>query len=256
MDPSVIRFNSNLHCEMEHLNFSVRSIFAGEVIAGDSTDDEVSITVLRGICEITVEGQTIKAGKREGIFEGVSPHVTYIPARHAFRVLAKTQLTVTIARTPESGALMQAMHVEAGSVSGFIRGNGNTRRAIFELTPKEFPTKLMVFEVFTPGGNWSSFPPHKHDVASDEESLLQEVYLFSFDPPEGFALIWLSDDDLSLDSAFAVRNGDLVAIPHGYHTMCVSPGFECSTHCIMAGLSDEWKVKIKPQFQTLLDWKR
>jgi 5-deoxy-glucuronate isomerase len=256
MDSSVIRFDSNMHCMMEHLDFSFRTILAGEAIVGDTANDEVSITVLSGVCKITAEGQTITAGKRMGIFEGGSPHVTYIPAQHTYRVLAETQIVVTIARTPQSGELSRVMHVQADSISGFSRGNDKTLRTVYELTPEAVPTKLMVFEVFTPAGNWSSFPPHKHDVESDEESLLQEVYLFSFDPPEGFALIWLSDDDLTLDNAYAVRNGDLITIPRGYHTMCVSPGFTCSTHCIMAGLSDSWKIKIKPQYQGLLDWER
>jgi 5-deoxy-glucuronate isomerase len=139
-------------------------------------------------------------------------------------------------------------------VEGVDRGEGNTARTIYDLVPGDADTKLMVYEVFTPGGNWSSFPPHKHDVDSDEERLLQEVYLYSFEPEEGFALVWLSDDEGLLDEAYAVRDGDLWLIPKGYHTMCVAPGAECSTHAVMAGPTNEWKISFKKEYEKLNTW--
>jgi 5-deoxy-glucuronate isomerase len=243
-------------CSMEFLEFETRSLRAGENALGETGDKEAALTILKGSCVIYAGDGPRETGARNGIFAGISPHVAFLPARCTFKVSAKTPLTFSIAKTAAAGNLKQVTHVEMGAVKGFERGAGQTRREVFELTPQGTPTNLLVYEVFTPGGNWSSFPPHKHDTETDDERLLQEVYYFSFDPPEGFALIWLSDDDGRLDKAYSARDGDLVAIPRGYHTMCVSPGYTCSTHCVMAGPSNEWKIKVKPAYRHLLDWKR
>ena len=246
----------NAVCSMEYLAFEAHSLCAGDVFRGTTHGDEAALTILRGSCIICAQGEARETGSRNSIFGGTSPHVAFLPAACAFEVAARTPLLFSLAKTAAGGKLNKVMHSEMGAACGFTRGAEKTRREIFELTPATVPTNLLVYEVFTPGGNWSSFPPHKHDAETAEERLLQEVYYFSFDPPEGFALMWLCDDAGDLDKAYAVRNGDLVAVPRGYHTLCVSPGYACSAHCVMAGPSKEWKFTVKQEYRHLLDWKR
>jgi len=246
----------NAACFMEHLEFEIHSLSPGEGFRGETGSREGALTALVGSCVFSAKGDRRTIGGRKSIFEGRSPHVAFLPPECAFEVTAVTPLTFSLAKGTPGGELKSVLHVETGSVQGFQRGEGKTRREIYELTPPEPRIKLMVFEVFTPEGNWSSFPPHKHDVETEQESFLQETYYFSFDPTEGFALLWLSDDRGDLDNAYSVRDGDLAAIPHGYHTMCVSPGYACSTHCVMAGPSDTWKISVKPEYKHLLNWKR
>jgi len=255
MDDFMYRAGS-VSCSMEYLEFETRSLRAGESVSGETGGKEAALTILSGSCVVCTGGEARETGVRNSIFDGISPHVTFLPAGCSFNVLAKTPLTFSIAKTAAVCNLKHVKHVEMGAIKSFTRGAEQTRREVFELTPPGTPTNLLVYEVFTSGGNWSSFPPHKHDTETDDEKLLQEVYYFSFDPPEGFALIWLSDDDGHLDKAYSARDGDLIAIPRGYHTMCVSPGYTCSTHCVMAGPTNEWKIKVKPAYKHLLDWKR
>jgi len=244
-------------CSMKHLDFYVRAIGAGETIAGETGENETGITILYGTCDISVDESVSKGlGKRARIEPGCSPHVTLIPPGRRYAVAATTDAKVTVSATKAGGGLLDAVHVPAGSTEGVRRGVGKTERTIYDLIPQDVDTKLMIYEVFTPEGNWSSFPPHKHDEDAEDERLLEEVYLFHFDPPEGFALVWLFDDAGELDHAYAVKNGDLELIPKGYHTMAVSPGYLCSTHAVMAGPTNEWKIKFKEEYRHLYDWNK
>jgi len=277
--------NPEVGCKLEYVDFQVRVIAPGREVRGESGENEVGITILTGACDIEVDGQVFPAlGGRAKIREGCSPHVALIPPGCAYSVRAVTAAAdgaaeaaidgggaadgadradraatgakVSIAATPAGGGLEEVTHIPQGSIPGARRGTGKTQRTIYDLIPPEVDTKLMIYEVFTPEGNWSSFPPHKHDEETADERLLQEVYLFDFDPPEGFALIWLFDDDGALDEAYAAKSGDLELIPKGYHTMCVSPGYTCSTHAVMAGPTNEWKIKFKEEYKHLFDWDR
>ena len=248
-------------CRLEHLDFRVHVLKPGEVIEGRSGENEVGITILYGLCDIAV-GELVSgtgtlyegAGGRTSASPGPSPHVALIPPGFGYSVTALTEAKFSVSATKAGGGLNEVIHVPSGTVAGARRGTGKTERTIYDLIPDGVDTKLMIFEVFTPEGNWSSFPPHKHDEDGEDERLLEEVYLFHFDPPEGFALVWLFDDSGELDEAYAVKDGDLELIPRGYHTMAVSPGFTCATHAVMAGPTNEWKVKFKEEYRRLYDW--
>jgi len=115
----------------------------------------------------------------------------------------------------------------------------------------------MLYEVFIPQGNCSSYPPHKHDVDNPPvESMLEEVYYYRFNPEAGFGFHWASSEDLSLDEAYAVKDGDLMIVPDGYHVVVTAPGYECYNHCVMAGPKREWNVKVHPDHVHLLNWNK
>jgi 5-deoxy-glucuronate isomerase len=242
-------------CRLDYLDFKIRILKAGDKVCGVSGGNEVGITILYGICDIMVNGRIEKAaGKRDKVMIDSSPHITLITPGCSYEVFARTDVKLSISATKAGNGLHEITHIPAGSIQGRIRGQGKTKRIVYDLIPDDVDTKLMIYEVYTPEGNWSSFPPHKHDVDTDDERLLQEVYYFTFDPSEGFALVWLCDDEGMMDHAYAVKNGDLEAIPKGYHTMVVSPGYMCSTHAVMAGPTNEWKIKFKEEYVHLYDW--
>jgi len=240
---------------MRYLDFKTRALKAGESFSCESGENETGITILFGLCDITV-GDSFYAGlgKRAKIEPGCSPHVTLIPPGQNYCVTAVSDSKISVSGTKGGRGLIETVHVAAGAIEGVRRGVGRTERTIYDLIPEGVDTKLMIYEVFTPEGNWSSFPPHKHDEDTEDERLLEEVYLFHFDPPEGFALVWLFDDNGDIDNAYAVKNGDLELIPSGYHTMAVSPGYVCATHAVMAGPTNEWKIKFKKEYMHLYDW--
>jgi len=117
----------------------------------------------------------------------------------------------------------------------------------------DFPAdRLHVVEVWTPGGNWSSYPPHKHEHDVDGEAQLEETYYYRLrDPGRGFAIQRVYTTDRSLDESVAARDGDLVLVPRGFHTVSAPPGYEVYYLNVMAGPRREWKVTFDPDHERL-----
>jgi 5-deoxy-glucuronate isomerase len=127
--------------------------------------------------------------------------------------------------------------IEPDDIDVEIRGAGNAARQISHIIKPEFEAdKLLVVEVFTPSGNWSSFPPHKHDVSRmPEEAILEEIYYYRIHPDDGFALQRLYFADGSFDHAWTIHDGDLLLVPQGYHAFAVAHGYTGYYLNILAG---------------------
>ncbi|MCZ6861860.1 MAG: 5-deoxy-glucuronate isomerase, partial [Alphaproteobacteria bacterium] len=112
---------------------------------------------------------------------------------------------------------------------------------------------LLVVEVITPQGNWSSYPPHKHDTdALPEESLLEETYYHRLNPAQGFAFQRVYTDDRSLDETICVQDGDLVMVPRGYHPVGAPYGYELYYLNVMAGPTRKWVFQNDPQHEWMI----
>lgn len=110
--------------------------------------------------------------------------------------------------------------------------------------------------MFTPEGNWSSYPPHKHDQDHlPEESYLEETYYHKINPVHGFAVQRVYTDDRSLDETMIVKNGDAVLVPKGYHPVSAPPGYELYYLNVMAGPVRTWKFKNDPEHEWILQSK-
>jgi 5-deoxy-glucuronate isomerase len=111
-----------------------------------------------------------------------------------------------------------------------VRGSGNATRQINHIIKPQFPAqRLLVVEVFTPAGNWSSYPPHKHDEdRPPDEVVLEEVYYYrtALEPAGAFAVQRLYSPQHGIDLTETVRDGDLMLVPHGYHTTCAAHGYD------------------------------
>jgi 5-deoxy-glucuronate isomerase len=100
----------------------------------------------------------------------------------------------------------------------------------------DIPQNLIVGETINPPGNWSSSPPHKHDVDDlPMESKLEEVYFYKLKPQQGFGLQRIYSDDGDLDEAYVIRDGDTVAFPRGYHPVVAAPGYQLYYLWVLAG---------------------
>ena len=111
---------------------------------------------------------------------------------------------------------------------------------------------LLVTEVLTPGGNWSSYPPHKHDTNDPpRETALEEIYYHRLRDERGFALQRVYTTDRTLDETLAVRNGECVLVPRGYHTVSAAPGYDLYYLNVMSGPLREWKVTFDPDHERL-----
>jgi 5-deoxy-glucuronate isomerase len=128
--------------------------------------------------------------------------------------------------------------VESGSVSIEVRGAGQATRVVNGLLSADVPgpQRLIVVEVITPAGNWSSYPPHKHDTWSDGEVPMEEIYYYEIAGDEGFGFHRTYTTDRGIDQTVTVRNEDVFLVPRGYHGPCVAaPGYDMYYLNVMAG---------------------
>jgi 5-deoxy-glucuronate isomerase len=202
----------------QHLSFGVRS----GSFSAETGDDEIAIVPLSGGgCRVSAEGETWKLAGRANVFAGM-PWTLYLPRDTAYRVEGDAEVAICGARCERR---LEPVLVRPDDVEVEVRGAGNATRQINHLVKPEFPAeRLLVVEVFTPSGNWSSYPPHKHDEDNPPgEVVLEETYYYRTD---GFAVQRLYSLRHGLDLTATVRDGDLVLVPYGYHTTAAAHGYD------------------------------
>lgn len=215
---------------------------------------EVCVVVLGGPCVLRAGGTTVDASKgRASPFDG-APHVLYVPPGMEFSADAQDgAVDLAIGSAPALGG--RAVRAYApGDARLEVRGSGNMERRIHHLLMEDHEAeRLLVTEVVTPAGHWSSYPPHKHDTDDPpRETQLEETYYFRLrDPARGFAIQRVYTADRSLDESVAARDGDLVLVPRGFHTVSAPPGYEVYYLNVMAGPRREWKVTFDPDHERL-----
>ncbi len=203
-----------------YLHFGVRE----GVFSSATGDGEIALVPLSGRCSVEAEGESWELGERENVFAGM-PWALYLPRDTAYRVEAEGEVAICGARceTRREPVLVRPEEVEVE-----VRGAGNATRQINHIVKPEFPAeRLLVVEVFTPSGNWSSYPPHKHDEDRPPgEVVLEETYYFETREPEAFAVQRLYSPRHGLDVTETVRHGDLMLVPYGYHTTAAAHGYD------------------------------
>jgi 5-deoxy-glucuronate isomerase len=160
----------------------------------------------------------------------------YVPVGHTFEVRAEELTDFAECRAPSTKRL-QPQIVQPEDCGFEIRGGGNATRQIVDILPPSFMAdRLLICEVFTPGGNWSSYPPHKHDVDNPPaEVALEETYYFRMRDPRGYGFQRLYTADRTLDHTLMVQDGDLVLIREGYHPFVTAFGFDAYYLNVLAG---------------------
>ncbi len=190
-------------------------------------------------------------GGRATPFDG-PPAAAYLSpgGKATVEAASEVDLVIGYARSPERRT---ARALPAASARLEVRGSGAMERRIHHILMEDQPaSSLLVTEVVTPAGHWSSYPPHKHDTDDPpRESKLEEIYYFRFRDPRGFGLMRVYTDDRSLDESIAVRDGDLVLVPRGYHTFSAAPGYDAYYLNVMAGPRREWKITFDPDHERM-----
>jgi 5-deoxy-glucuronate isomerase len=173
-----------------------------------------------------------------------------------YEVEAVTDLELAVCSAPGKGT-HPARLIAPEDVGVEMRGAGNIERRIHNILPEQKPAdSLLVVEVFTPEGNWSSYPPHKHDQDHlPHESYLEETYYHRVNPDHGFAVQRVYTDDRSLDETMIVKNGDAVWVPKGYHPVSAPPGYEIYYLNVMAGPVRTWKFHNDPDHEWVMERK-
>ncbi|HIN48925.1 MAG TPA: 5-deoxy-glucuronate isomerase, partial [Deltaproteobacteria bacterium] len=170
-----------------------------------------------------------------------------------FEVEALSDLELAVCSAPGKGSF-PARLIRPENMTYEKRGHGTNTRHICNILPETADAdSLLVVEVMTPNGNWSSYPPHKHDSDNiPEESFLEETYYHKINPPQGFAFQRVYTDDGSLDETMAVQNQDVVMVPRGYHPVGAPHGYDLYYLNVMAGPKRIWKFHNDPQHEWIV----
>jgi 5-deoxy-glucuronate isomerase len=231
-----------------HVGFEVLKLAAGAGYACVDSNRETCLVVMSGAAEVTAGDVSFGVvGGRASVFEDAAPGAVYVPAMTEFSVTAVTDIELAICSAPGKPGLPPRL-IAAGDMPREVRGQGTNVRHVRNILPESAPAEgLLVVEVITPGGHWSSYPPHKHDTAADgEETALEETYYHRLNPPQGFAFQRVYTDDRSLDETVCVQDGDVVMVPRGYHPVGAPHGYDLYYLNVMAGPHRKWIFRNDP----------
>lgn len=236
-----------------HVGFEVFELAAGESLAEDTGGNEVCIVLLGGRVSVQTEDQHYEnIGDRDDVFEDKAPYAVYVPNNSSYTISIEKDAKLAVCRAPGQGN-HKARLITPDMMSRETRGEGSNTRHVCNILPEDQPAdSLLVVEVKTPSGNWSSYPPHKHD--SDrlpDESFLEETYYHRMNPPQGYAFQRVYTDDRSLDETMAVEDGDVVMVPEGYHPVGVPHGYDNYYLNVMAGPKRIWRFHNEPAHEWL-----
>jgi 5-deoxy-glucuronate isomerase len=216
----------------EHLHFAARRMSVGQTWTAKTGDLEFGIVILGGTCSVeSSRGVWNQIGRRPDVFHGM-PYALYLPAETEFTLTANSELVDVAYGACKAEGSHSPRLIRPEDVAIEIRGGGNATRQINSLFPPGFDChRLVAVEVYTPSGNWSSYPPHKHDVHRVDsdgillEADLEETYFYKIDHPNGYAVQRVYTPDRRLDEIILAHDSDVVLVPEGYHPVVSGHGY-------------------------------
>ncbi|MFC9437227.1 5-deoxy-glucuronate isomerase [Nocardia sp. NPDC057030] len=222
----------------------VLNLRAGETRDVETGEFEAFVLPLAGACTVRVDGMTFELSGRDSVFTRVTDFA-YVPrdAKVELTAVADLELALPMARCTNR---LDPKYGPAEQVPVDIRGAGQSTRQVTNFGVPgvwEHADKLNACELITPDGNWSSYPPHKHDEAGDCEVVNEEIYYFRIagrdgvtPSRDGFGMHRTYTADGAIDENVAVRDGDVFLVPHGYHGPCIAaPGYPMYYLNVLAG---------------------
>ena len=226
------------HPALKRIRMAVLRLAPGESYAGETGAWESALVLQAGEGTIVVESHGIAHHcSRQNVFGGQSSTVFVAPEQTwEVRAAGNTTLELVVCSTPGKPG-MASQVITADQLKLRRVGKGNWYRTIYDIIDAPFPAHTMILgETYNPPGFWSSAPPHKHEVDDlPHESMHEEAYLFRLHPARGFGMQRVYTDDRSLDDAYAVEDGDVVAIPRGYHPVAAAPGYQLYYLWVLSG---------------------
>jgi 5-deoxy-glucuronate isomerase len=231
-----------------HVGFEVFKLRPGQTLTRPTGDREVCLVLVTGKADVGAGSERFAGiGERMSVFEGKAPYAVYVPNDSSWTVEATTDLELAVCSAP--GMSRRPVRLIGPQDVGYEqRGKGANTRHVYNILPETAPAdSLLVVEVITPNGNWSSYPPHKHDTdAIPTESSLEETYYHHLNPAQGFAFQRVYTDDRSLDETMAVEDGNVVMVPRGYHPVGAPYGYDLYYLNVMAGPRRQWCFRNDP----------
>jgi 5-deoxy-glucuronate isomerase len=239
------------------MSFVVRRLVPRETLSLHTQGEEMALVFLSGQCVADWGEGQVPIGGRKTVFDGL-PYALYLPSGNSVTLKAETVCEIAECRVPSTASLQPKL-ISPRDISSNLRGGENASRQIVDVMPPEFPAdKLVVVEVYTPGGNWSSYPPHKHETHNPPiEADLDEIYYYRMKGAHAFAFQNLYSSDRTRSSILKVHDGDAVLVRDGYHPVVAGPGYDVYYLNFLAGTSRSMMVTEDPEHVWLRSsWKQ
>lgn len=243
------------------LSFAARRMARGEVWQEHTGFNEYGLVILGGTCTVrSSHGEWANIGRRPNVFSGI-PYALYLPRETEFTVEALSELDIAYgwANSPFYDEYLPRL-ITPEEVTIEIRGGGNATRQINGMINPGFPcSSLIAVEVYTPSGNWSSYPPHKHDVHREDgqgnilEARLEEIYFYKIDKPDGYAYQRVYTADGRLDELLIARDNNVVLVPRGYHPVVSAHGYTTYYLNFLAGSAQSLANSDDPAYAWIKD---
>lgn len=242
-----------------HTGLKVATLKPGTAVELPAAGEERIVVPLNGRFTVTVEGEAYDLAGRPHVFSGPTD-VLYSGIHKAITISSDAGGRVAIATAPARNGY-PTRHITATEIPVELRGAGNCSRQVHNFgTPAALEAdRFIVCEVLTPAGNWSSYPPHKHDEEKDGETALEEIYYFETQVSAGSPAPGDSDaigyqrvyasDDRPIDINAEVRTGDTILVPYGWHGPAMAaPGYDLYYLNVMAGPGPvrDWLISDDP----------
>jgi 5-deoxy-glucuronate isomerase len=238
----------------KYVGFAAYDLQAGDSLTLSGDDRELCLVLLSGKADVkTPHAEFTDIGERMDIFEDKAPHALYVKNGEDVTITANTDVELAVCSAPGHGN-HETRYIAPRDMSRETRGHGSNTRHICNILPDTAPAdSLLVVEVKTPHGNWSSYPPHKHDQDNiPQESYLEETYYHRINPPQGFVFQRVFTDEADIDETMAASDKDVVMVPRGYHPVGVPHGYDSYYLNVMAGPARTWIFKNHPDHEWML----
>jgi 5-deoxy-glucuronate isomerase len=220
------------------LDFELLNLDDGQHYEANSGDREVLAVLLGGKATFTINNQTFaNIGGRPNVFAG-KPHSVYIPCGAAYTIEGNGHAQIGLCSAP-SELQTEPYVINPSQVTAGVWGAANFSRSFHQILtatgqPDLPAARLIVGETYTPSGNWSTYPPHKHEVEDlPRQAYHEEMYFFKINPGEGFGLTRFYNDEV--DTGYIVRDNTILMMPNGYHTVASAPGYTTYYLWFLAG---------------------
>lgn len=261
LDPDLILAVTPESAGWDFISFQARRLSAGKEWSFSSGGNELAIVLLSGAISIRSNRGTWNGLERKDVWTSAAPAL-YLPRNTDFTISAERESEFAVTWVPTDHD-HDPWLIQPPSVPISIRGGDNVSRQINDLLPPGSPVhRLVLVEVYTPGGNWSSYPPHKHDVHLEDEAGnlieadLEEVYFYKIDKSEGYAYQRVYTDAKSplqkagypIDALVKAQDNCAVLVPEGYHPVVSAPGYTTYYLNVLAGSAQSLANQDDPQY--------
>lgn len=227
--------------------FGIVKLGKGEFYDGDTGEFEAALVILGGKCAVKGEDFDFpEVGERKDVFSG-KPATVYLPRRTKYRVTALTDMDFALNEAPASRDTAKPCVITPEMTKSIVIGRDNFMRHATIMIDENFDSEhFYIGEGMIPSGNWSGYPPHRHDIDNlPGEIDMEETYFYRFNPANGFGIQKVYTPDGRIDETYTVKNNDTVAIAEGFHPLCGAPGYEMYYLWTMCGKVNRGLISFK-----------